>query len=75
MIKTVELSEEDLRVLQCIVDIWDLDGGLWGGISYAMVANTLDKLGIQHPASLTAILDGSFEIAMQKLFADSERTV
>ena len=57
----VNLSKDELEIVECFVQGWDESGHkLFGGISYQAVMDLLNKLGLEVPSRLQYFLDRSF---------------
>jgi len=67
---TVELSANDVQVLQCWANEWATnDMGLFGGLSYKCAHDLCDKLGLETPLELSEMMDGTFEKRMDDILA------
>jgi hypothetical protein len=55
--KNVELSSDDLKVIEALIQTWDdNDAPLPGGITYAMAFETFKKFGFEPPSQTTLMI-------------------
>lgn len=53
--KTVDLTEEDMKVIKCLIQVWDEhDAPLFSGLTYNMAFETFKKMGFEPPETIAA---------------------